>query len=553
MKVHNFDRKRELDLDLDPEVGERELARVRPWPGKRATADGIPPRPVQRKASGHAAAADVAKTGSGRGVPLPDDVRRRMERAFGADFSEVRIHPGDEAATAVGAKAFTQGSEIHFAPGEYDPGSTLGLELLGHELAHVVQQAQGRVAPTGERAGLPASDDSWLEHEADEMGARAARGQATATTATTAGNGASVEVAYGMTPMPHRAPVQRQKVPQPAPAAPDGDRKQKLADVQGHWMLYLLPEIQSVRGGQAFTADEYSWAREHFGPRLVAAMRTVEAKLSGQKWLSFITGNHGEVQSLPDDQVGEIMGYLGVPADQLPVKVSNQGKHYDGIVDMAKKEIWILYRAKVQIAEDFEGKFKRPPGEVVAEFKPKFKASIEAAWSGHPVKLDKPIGGIGAFTSKVSVECVEHGQHLDWYIVPEGIPDLHSNVNDERGQIREGADKEEPHDNEVWSDLKGTKRTTAHTKQVATAHEFGHALGLHHVRKDAKGDEEYGKTPEEQSSIMGAGMNMGVMKGADGHVLVDPLQPFKLAAEEWGRIWFPGGVSRLNRWRNPGQ
>jgi hypothetical protein len=202
VKVHNFDRKRELDLDLDPEVEERELSRSRPWPGKRATADAIPRPPVQRKASGHSATSAAIQTSTSAGIPLPEDVRRRMERAFGADFSEVRIHEADAAATAVGAKAFTQGSEIHFAPGEYDPGSTLGLELLGHELAHVVQQAQGRVATTGERGGLPASDDSWLEHEADELGARAARGQATESRA--------VEVSYGLSPMPQQAPVQRQ-------------------------------------------------------------------------------------------------------------------------------------------------------------------------------------------------------------------------------------------------------------------------------------------------------------------------------------------------------
>lgn len=546
MKVHNFDRKRELDLDLDPEVEERELSRSRPWPGKRATADGIPRPPVQRKASGHSATSAEVKTSTSAGVPLPEDVRRRMERAFGADFSGVRIHEADAAATAVGAKAFTQGSEIYFAPGEYDPGSTLGLELLGHELAHVVQQAQGRVATTGERGGLPASDDSWLEHEADELGARAARGQATGSRA--------VEVSYGMSPMPQQAPVQRQKAPQPAPdagAAAAEDRKPKLESIQGHWMLYLLPEVASVRGATPFTAEEYSWAREHFGPRLVAAMRTVEAKLGGQKWLAFITANHGEVQSLPDDQVGEIMGYLGVPLDQLPVRVTNEGNSYDAIVDMGKKEIWILYRAKVQVAEEYEGKFKRPPGEVVAEFKPKFESSIEKAWSGHPVKLEKPIGGVGAFTTRVSVECVENGQHLTWYIVPEDIGDLGSNVNDDRGQIREHADEEATHNDKVFADRTGRSQVNVTNKQVPSAHEFGHAIGLHHVRPNEKGDSEYGKTPEERSSIMGTGMNMGVVKDSRGKVLVDPLSPFKKAAEEWGKIWFPGGVSRLNRWNDP--
>ncbi len=543
VKAHDFDRLRARGLELDPEL-EDEPRFFRPGPGKRATADGI--RPVQRKASGQSATGTVDPSSS-PGEPLPEEVRRKMERALGADFSEVRIHVGPEAA-AVGAKAFTQGTDIHFAPGEYDPGSALGLELLGHELTHVIQQAQGRVSQTGERAGLPASDDSGLEREADEMGSLAARGQVAPT----------VEVAYGMTPMPQQAPVQRQKAPQPDGGAPAADdtRKKQLDSVQGHWMLHLLPEIAGIRGGQAFTGEEYEWARANFGPRLVAAMRTVEAKASGQKWVAFITANHGDVQSLPDDQVGEIVGYLGVPLDQLPVHVTN-GKHamtYDAIVDMGKKEIWILYRAKVQIAEEFEGKFGKPPAQVIAEFKPKFKAAIEAAWSGHPVRLDKPLGGIAGFTSKVSVECVESGQHLNWFIVPDGIPDLHSNVNHDRGQIREDADKETPHDQKVF-DPSGKRRYDVHTSQVPDAHEFGHALGLLHPRPgrsgDHENDSEYGQTEEERKSIMGTGMGMGVVKNSKGEVLVDPLQPFKAAAEEWGKVWFPGGVSRLNKWQDP--
>lgn len=538
MKAQDFDRQRARDLDLEPEVQEESLY-FRPGPGKRATSDAIP---LQRKASGHSATGTVDPTRT-PGEPLPDQVRRRMERALGADFSDVRIHVGPEA-EAVGAKAFTQGTDIHFAPGEYDPGSPLGLELLGHELAHVVQQAQGRVSQTGERGGLPASDDSWLEREADELGALAARGDGART----------VEVAYGMAPMPQRTPVQRQKVPQPDAAAPaEDDRKKKLADVQGHWMLYLLPEVAGIRGGKPFTQEEYDDARAHFGPRLVAAMRTVEAKASGQKWLSFITSNHGEVQSLPDDQVGEIMQYLGVPKDQLPVRVTNEGNSYDAIVDMAQSQIWILYRAKFDITPEWEPKFGKPKAEVIAGVQPKFKQSIQDAWSGHPVKLEKPLGGISQFTTKVDVECVESGQHLTWYIVPDDVPELGSNVNDDRGQIREHADKEVTHEKEVVFDPSGKSGREITTKQIPSAHEFGHAIGLHHPRMNMKGDRQYGQTEEERRSIMGTGMNMeGVIKDSRGQVLVDPMQPFKKAAEEWGKVWFPGGVSRLNKWKDPG-
>ncbi|MCI3920990.1 DUF4157 domain-containing protein [Paenibacillus sp. TRM 82003] len=112
-----------------------------------------------------------AKTSPGGG--LPDGVKQTMESSFGADFSDVRIHEGSMAA-GIGALAYAQGSDIHFAPGQYDPGSRKGQELLGHELTHVVQQRQGRVRPTGSIGGLPLNDDKSLESEADRMGAKAA-------------------------------------------------------------------------------------------------------------------------------------------------------------------------------------------------------------------------------------------------------------------------------------------------------------------------------------------------------------------------------------------
>jgi len=86
----------------------------------------------------------VAPPVSSSGSPLPGPVRHKMETAFGADFSAVRIHQGQQA-TMIGAQAYTTGSDIHFAPGQYDPHSSAGQQLLGHELWHVVQQKEGRV------------------------------------------------------------------------------------------------------------------------------------------------------------------------------------------------------------------------------------------------------------------------------------------------------------------------------------------------------------------------------------------------------------------------
>lgn len=105
---------------------------------------------------------------SGPGQALPENVRERMERAFGASFADVRIHIGTQAAS-IGAVAFTSGSNIFFARGHYLPETPAGRQLIGHELAHVVQQRQGRVrVPPG--TGPVIVDDPHLEAEAERAG-----------------------------------------------------------------------------------------------------------------------------------------------------------------------------------------------------------------------------------------------------------------------------------------------------------------------------------------------------------------------------------------------
>ncbi len=63
-----------------------------------------------------------------------------------ADFSQVRIHEGSHV-VGIGAVAYADGSNIHFASGEYNPHSAEGRQLLAHELAHVVQQRAGVQIP----------------------------------------------------------------------------------------------------------------------------------------------------------------------------------------------------------------------------------------------------------------------------------------------------------------------------------------------------------------------------------------------------------------------
>jgi uncharacterized membrane protein required for colicin V production len=128
---------------------------------------------ASESAASESAAAESTAAAAPAADRLPTAVQRQMEASFGADFSDVRIGVGGEAA-AHGALAFARGNELQFAPGHYDPTSTAGLELIGHELAHVVQQRQGRATAAQNKGGVV--DDAALEAEADAAGARAARG-----------------------------------------------------------------------------------------------------------------------------------------------------------------------------------------------------------------------------------------------------------------------------------------------------------------------------------------------------------------------------------------
>lgn len=114
----------------------------------------------------------------GSGQPLPELIQRKMEGLFNASFADVRVHIGHQA-SSIGALAFTHGSDLYFAPGQYNPMTARGQQLLGHELAHVVQQRAGRVK-NPLPGGVALIVDGALEAEADRLGMRAAAHAATA-------------------------------------------------------------------------------------------------------------------------------------------------------------------------------------------------------------------------------------------------------------------------------------------------------------------------------------------------------------------------------------
>jgi len=83
-------------------------------------------------------------------TPMGSALQQDMERRFGQDFSDVRVHTGKEAedsAQEVSAAAYTVGHDIVFGEGQYFPDSHQGRKLISHELTHVLQQTEMGLSP----------------------------------------------------------------------------------------------------------------------------------------------------------------------------------------------------------------------------------------------------------------------------------------------------------------------------------------------------------------------------------------------------------------------
>ena len=158
MSSERGDRRRDQGRGTDEAIGGDESR-----DGVAATRLGLAlqRRLIQRKAERNAkGTTTIPQSG---GAALAPDQRRRFESQLGADLSSVKVHTGGESSAAakqLGAKAFTDGESVHFAEGQYRPGTRDGDHLLAHELAHTVQAKSG---------GAIARKKDDTDAEADEL------------------------------------------------------------------------------------------------------------------------------------------------------------------------------------------------------------------------------------------------------------------------------------------------------------------------------------------------------------------------------------------------
>ncbi|WHZ21130.1 MAG: hypothetical protein OJF47_000242 [Nitrospira sp.] len=112
------------------------------------------------------------------GLPLDRSTLLFMESRFGCDFSRVRVHTDAKAAESarrVEASAYTVGNDVVFGAEKYAPGTSAGRRLLGHELAHVVQQTTPVRSTQIQKEPLSSPQDV-AEGEAESVAQHLSRG-----------------------------------------------------------------------------------------------------------------------------------------------------------------------------------------------------------------------------------------------------------------------------------------------------------------------------------------------------------------------------------------
>jgi hypothetical protein len=129
--------------DTTPVIQNKEEEEEKPLQGKTAPAQlkEEEEKPLQGKfTNSEAGTQQKGTTPRPNNTGMPDGLKSGLENLSGYSLDEVKVHYNSDKPSQLQALAYTQGTDIHVAPGQE--------QHLPHEGWHVVQQMQGRVQPT---------------------------------------------------------------------------------------------------------------------------------------------------------------------------------------------------------------------------------------------------------------------------------------------------------------------------------------------------------------------------------------------------------------------
>lgn len=100
---------------------------------------------------------------SGTKKELSSSLKNKLEIHFGYSMNNLEIRESNDV-NAIDAKAYASGNVVHFKPGMFNQDTVEGKKMIGHEIAHVLQQSKG----IGNIGGM--NLDHNLETSADRHG-----------------------------------------------------------------------------------------------------------------------------------------------------------------------------------------------------------------------------------------------------------------------------------------------------------------------------------------------------------------------------------------------
>ena len=427
----------------------------------------------------------VSEALSSPGQVLDTNTRAFFEKRFDADFSQVRIHNDSlaaQSADAINSRAYATGNHIVLGAGE----TSSPTHLLAHELAHVVQNGAAPAKETVRRG----------PQDVAEMDAKL------------------------------KAALEG--------ASTDGWMVLATNGLIGLTVATNLAKAATVLNG--YSPDDML---KRLAPLSAAQRASIhEAAL-------IVLGPDSRVAQLTDPSFQNT-------ADAHFYTQDNFDDRFEGVVDPTSKTVTLLFRVKFEFMDGIRFGATSPgaPGweeETKAgkrKFKEDFKSVVESTWSGKGVVHPKcPLAGVNQLKTKVVVTVVESGQHTTFKVTNLGT--IRSAVSHNQGQLDVGDNAPQTRTSQV-SDPTGKIPIQTTTTQIASTHEFGHAIGLPHVHCASGDDPCYGVTEEERRDVMGAGNVVQVVQ-RNGVVKHDDFVPFERIAKRWGKD-AAGSQANCNEW-----